>query len=119
MVMMFKLKRPKWAKRLERMMAKVEEKLAEMEAVFGPLATALPGIKGDLQTLTASLATQSAEIAALKQTIQDGQSNPGELSPEIAARFDALIQSVKEAATAATELDAQLPNVAPADAPTA
>lgn len=93
-------------------MAKVEDKLAELEAAqaakSAEISASLDGIKGDI-------ATQSAEIAALKQAVIDAGSNPGELSPELVARFDALKTSIDSVAQKAADLDAALPVAAPVD----
>jgi chromosome segregation ATPase len=100
-------KAPKWARNMERrIMAKIEEKLAELEvsqaAANEKISTALGGIQGD----TAALA---AEIVELKQAVIDAQSNPGELSPELSARFDALKTNLDAVAQQAADLDAALP----------
>lgn len=93
-------------------MAKVEDKLAELEAAqaakSAEISASLDGIKGDIET-------QSAEIAALKQAVIDAGSNPGELSPELVARFDALKTSIDSVAQKAADLDAALPVAAPVD----
>ena len=97
---------PEWAKRMELQMARVEDKLAELEAAqsakAAELSAALDGIQGDLST-------QAAEIEALKQAVIDAGSNPGELSPELAARFDALKTSLDTVVQKAEALDAILP----------
>lgn len=93
-------------------MAKVEDKLAELEAAqaakSAEISASLDGIKGDIET-------QSAEIAALKQAVIGAGSNPGELSPELVARFDALKTSIDSVAQKAADLDAALPVAAPVD----
>lgn len=117
---------PPWATELKEMvaelaekgllfMANAEEKLAELEAKAATTATAIEGIRGDFQVMSDKATADAAEIAALKQAVIDAQSNAGELSPELAARFDALIASAQDTAQKATDLDAKLPNVPPAN----
>ena len=98
---------PCWAKEMEnRIMATIEQKLSELEASQAAsnakISTAVGGISGDIGGL-------SAEIVALKQALTDAQSNPGELSPELAARFDALKTGLDAVAQQAADLDAALP----------
>jgi hypothetical protein len=89
--MWVKFKQPNWAKRMERMMARVEDKLAELEAAkaakSAAISASLDGIQGDI-------AAQSTEIAALKQAVIDAGSTPGELPQELVDRFDALKASL-------------------------
>lgn len=105
------VEQPHWAKRLEKFMATVEEKLAELEASVAAktaeISTSLDGITGDLKT-------QSDEIVALKQAVIAAGSNPGELSPELVGRFDALKSSLDSVVQKAADIDAALPAAAPA-----
>lgn len=81
-----------------RVMAKVEEKVAEAMAVLESMGTSIVGVKGDIEA-------QTAEIASLK----DQLAQAGNLTPEQEAAFDALIQKGKEQAAALSDLDAQNP----------
>ena len=95
-------------------MATIEEKLAELEASVAEksaeLNAALDGIVGDLKV-------QSNEITALKQSVIEGQSSPGELPDALVARFDALKSALDGAVQRAAEIDAALPAVAVEPAP--
>ena len=105
-----KFEQPDWAKRMEKIMVDVADKLAEVEAA---MASKSAEISASLDGITSDLAAQSAEIAALKQAVIDAGSNPGELSPELVARFDALKTSIDSAAQKAADLDAALPVTPP------
>ena len=104
--MWVKFKQPKWARRMERMMAKVEDKLAELEAKSAASSAA---ISQSLDGITSDIATQTAEIAALKQAVIDAGSNPGELSQDLIDRFDAVGKALDVVAQKAADLDAALP----------
>jgi hypothetical protein len=87
-------------------MATIEEKMAELEASVAAKATELGA---SLDGIVSDIAAQAVEIAALKQAIIDGSSSPGELSPELVARFDALKSSLDTVAQKAADIDAALP----------
>lgn len=115
--MWVKFKQPNWAKRMERMMARVEDKLAELEAKSAASSAA---ISASLDGITSDIATQKAEIDALKQAVIDAGSNPGELSADLIARFDAVGAALDVVAQKAADLDAALPaQTPPADTPPA
>lgn len=109
--LMLKLAKPKWAKRLEVAMARIEEKLQELSDALAPIKPALDGISGDLQGQATKLDEAAAEIAALKEALTAAQSNSGELSQELVDRFDALTNTLKEAAAQATEINDRIPDV--------
>jgi Skp family chaperone for outer membrane proteins len=112
--MLLKFPQPKWAKRLERMMATVQEKLDELEASMAEKSAA---ISASLDGITGDLATQSAEIEALKQAVIDAGSNAGELPQDLVERFDALKSSIDAVAQKAADLDAAMPNTPPVEEP--
>lgn len=103
-------KPPSWTKpilealgRMESGMSRVEDKLAEMEGVMTSIGESVNGVQGDVTNL-------GTEIAALK----DQLANAGNLSAEQEARFDALINSAKDAAAKLTAIDAMNPTTPPA-----
>ncbi len=93
-------------------MATAQEKLQEMETAVGGLKTSIEGITADVSQYKAKAEADAAEIASLKDAVTAAQSAAGELSPELAARFDALSTSLKDTAQKAADLDAQLTQVA-------
>jgi len=97
---------PAWVERLihhmehmeDRIMAKVEDKIAELDGVLSIIGSGVAGVQGDVASLT-------SEIAALK----DQLANAGTLTPALEASFDAVINKAKGAADALTALDALNP----------
>lgn len=113
---------PPWAVELKQMvadlalqgitlMAKAEEKLAELESTMGGMRTSIDGIKADVQSYGDKATADAAEIESLKAAVLAAQSEAGELSSDLSDRFDALIQSAKGTAQIASEIDAKLEQV--------
>ena len=95
-------------------MATIEDKLAELEASIAAKSTE---INASLDGIVADLKAQSDEITALKQSVIEGQSSPGELPDALVARFDALKSALDGAVQRAAEIDAALPAVQVEPAP--
>ena len=79
-------------------MAKIEDKVAELDGVLNTIGAGVAGVQGDVATL-------SAEIQALKDQIGAG----GNLTPEQEAAFDAAIVKARAAADALDALDQMNP----------
>jgi chromosome segregation ATPase len=92
-------------------MASAQEKLTDLEGLVGGLRTSITGISGDLQQYADQRSADAAEIESLKQAVLAAQSTAGELSPELAERFDALKSSLESASQQAKEIDDRLPEI--------
>ena len=92
--------------RMERTMSKIEDKLTEVEGALTEIGTSVLGVKDDVEK-------NAVEIAALKEQIANGG-----LTPEVEARFDALITNVRGTADALAAIDALNPTTpTPPDEP--
>lgn len=87
-------------------MARLEDKIAELEASNAAKAAAL---NESIDGVVADLRTQSDEISALKQAIIDAGTTPGEIPPELADRIDALKGSFDTVIQRLADVDAALP----------
>jgi hypothetical protein len=95
---------PRWAdelegrviKELRKLMAKIEDKMAELTSVLTEIGTSVNGVQGDVSTLIAKI-----------EELQSGVSD--ELTEEQLALVDGVLESARAVATRLAALDAANP----------
>lgn len=101
---LFEEPQPAWAKRLERTMASIKEKVTEIQQNVGSILAIIPDLFADNVNLSNQIADLQAKLAT----------NPPD-DPELVSMVDNLATSVAGAKEKLDQLNALVPAVAPAE----